>query len=96
MRRLTRFILAMLSATLLTSCASVEYVDRPFVPEIVFPIFPALDGEARNADGTVSVPGEWLVRLAEYKIRIAETEKNYTDIKAIYDGRRKKDEEENF
>ena len=84
------FIAATLLATLLTSCASVEYVDRPFVPEIVFPIFPALDGETRNADGTVSVPGEWLVRLAEYRIRIEETERNYNGIKALYEGEEKK------
>lgn len=84
------FIAATLLATLSISCVSVEYVDRPFVPEIVFPIFPALDGEERNADGTVSVPGEWLVRLAEYRIRIEETEKNYNGIKALYEGEEKK------
>lgn len=79
-----------LLATLLTSCISTEYVARPFVPEIVFPIFPALDGEERNADGTVSVPGEWLVRLAEYRIRIEETERNYNGIKALYEGEERK------
>lgn len=84
------FIAATLLAMLLTSCTSTEYVDRPFVPEIVFPIFPALDGEERNADGTVSVPGEWLVRLAEYRIRIEETERNYNGIKALYEGEERK------
>lgn len=85
-----RFIVATLLAMLLTSCTSIEYVDRPFVPEIVFPVFPALDGEERNADGTVSVPGEWLVRLAEYRIRLEEAERNYNGIKALYEGEEKK------
>lgn len=84
------FIAATLLAMLLPSCTSAEYVERPFVPEIVFPIFPALNGETRNADGTVSVPGEWLVRLAEYRIRIEETERNYNGIKALYEGEERK------
>lgn len=53
---------------------------------MVFPVFPALEGAERNADGTVSVPESWIVRLAEYRLRIAETEKNYVDIKSLYDG----------
>ena len=87
MRRLMNFMLAMLSAMLLTACVSpkVEYVEKPVVPELVFPIFPALDGGVKNPDGTVSVPGEWIVRVAEYKIRIEETEKNYNDLKALYE-----------
>lgn len=78
---------AMLLTTLLTSCVSdrIVYVDRPVVPELVFPVFPALEGGERNDDGTVSVPGEWLVRIAEYKIRIEETKKTYGDIKALYE-----------
>ena len=92
MRKLTGCIAATLLATLLMSCISArtEYVDRPFVPEIVFPIFPALDGETRNDDGTVIVPGEWIVWLAEYKIRIEETERNYNGIKALYEGEERK------
>ena len=55
------------------------------MPEISFPIFPALEGESENADGSVTVPADWIVRLAEYKIRIEETEKNYNDLKALYE-----------
>ena len=54
------------------------------MPEVVFPAFPELDGAIRNNDGTVSVSEDWLVKLAEYKIRIEETEKNYNEIKALY------------
>ena len=35
---------------------------------------------------TLSVPNEWILRLAEYKIRIEETEKNYMDLKALCEG----------
>ena len=78
----------MLLATLLTSCisAKIEYIDKPVVPEINFPIFPALENEVLNEDGSVTVPADWIVRLAEYKIRIEETESNYNDLKALYKG----------
>lgn len=81
-------ITAILLATLLTSCVSdrVRYIEKPYVPEISFPIFPALDGGFENADGSVTVPGEWILELAKYKIRIEETEKNYNEIKALYKG----------
>lgn len=55
------------------------------MPEISFPIFPALENEVLNDDGNVTVPAEWIVRLAEYKIKIEETEKNYSDLKELYE-----------
>ena len=78
----------MLLATLLTSCisAKIEYIDKPVVPEISFPAFPVLENEILNDDGSVTVPADWIVQLAEYKIRIEETEKNYNDLKALYKG----------
>lgn len=87
MRKLTACITAILSATLLMSCqsAKVEYVDKPTVPSISFPIFPALTDATKNDDGTVTVSGGWLVQLAEYKIRIEETEKNYNELKSLYE-----------
>ena len=82
-------MMAMLLTTLLSSCVSNGTREKVFVPDLVFPIFPSLDDEKKNSDGTVSVPNEWLVRLAEYRIRIEETEKNYNDIKALYEGKEK-------
>lgn len=82
-------MMAMLLTTLLSSCASNGTREKVFVPDLVFPVFPSLDGGIKNSDGTVSVSGEWLVRLAEYRIRIEETEKNYNDIKALYEGKEK-------
>ena len=82
-------MMAMLLTTLLSSCASNGTREKVFVPDLVFPVFPSLDDEKKNSDGTVSVPNEWLVRLAEYRIRIEETEKNYNDIKALYEGKEK-------
>lgn len=73
---------------LLTACRTtkIEYVEKSVVPEIVFPIFPTLTGATRNRDEhTVSVPEEWIVRLEEYRIRMNETEKNYNDLKTLYE-----------
>lgn len=80
--------MAILLTTLLTSCVSgrIEYIEKPYVPEITFPTFPVLDGGEENIDGNIVVPAEWIVRLAEYKIRIEETEKNYSELKALYEG----------
>lgn len=87
----------MLAAMLLTCCQSTKtYIDRPVVPELVFPVFPELSGAVRNADGTVTVGADWIVRLAEFRIRLDETEKNYNELKALYAGKEKKDGEENF
>lgn len=62
---------------------------RFLCPIWFFLFFLPLDSGVKNPDGTVSVSGEWLVRLAEYRIRIEETEKNYNDIKALYEGKEK-------
>lgn len=72
----------------LTSCisAKIEYVEKPVVPAISFPIFPELENERLNEDGSVTVPTDWIIRLAEYKIRIEETENDYNDLKALYEG----------
>lgn len=72
---------------LLMNCVSVktEYIEKPVVPSITFPIFPALTEASRNGDGTVTVNDDWIVRLAEYKIRIEETENNYNDLKVLYE-----------
>jgi len=76
--------MAMCLIMLLMSCQSTSYIDRPFVPDIYFPDFPPLDSPMRNSDGTVTVSGDWIRRLAEYKIRIEETERTYKTIQKIY------------
>lgn len=72
---------------LLTACVSTKIitVEKTVVPELTFPIFPYADVMTVNEDGTVSVPSEWLVRLEEYHIRIQETERNYSDLKKLYE-----------
>lgn len=89
MRKLMNFMLAMLAATLLTCCQSPRQVavDRPVVPELVFPLFPALSGAVRNGDGTVTVGEDWVIRLAEFRIRFDEFTANYDDLKALYEGK---------
>lgn len=79
----------MLLTTLLSCCASNGTREKVFVPDLVFPAFPSLDKGNENPDEMVSVSKKWLVRLAEYRIRIEETEKNYNDIKALYEGKEK-------
>ena len=77
----------MLSTTPFLSCrtTNIEYVEKTTVPEITFPVFPVLSGAVRNKEEkTVSVPEEWIVRLGEYRIRIEETEKTYTELKKTY------------
>lgn len=75
----------MLLPMLLASCISerIEYRDR--VPELVFPPFPSLEGEVVTENG-ILVPEDWFVRLAEYRLRIEETEKNYVGIRDLYGG----------
>lgn len=95
MKKSRIFTLAMLLTTPFLGCrtAKVEYVEKPVVPEIAFPVFPVLSGAVRNREErTVSVPEEWIVRLEEYRIRIEETEKNYNEIKKIHKNETKKEE----
>lgn len=78
--------MGMLLIMLLTGCISTtEVVYKPYVPVLDFPIFPDLEGEERNADNTVTVPGEWIIRMQEFHIYYEELEKDYNDIKALYE-----------
>ena len=54
------------------------------IPRISFPAFPELSGAVSNRDGTVSVPEAWIMELAEYKIRIGETERLCGELYALY------------
>lgn len=77
---------ATLLTTLLTSCLSprVEYVDRLCVPPLAFPVFPEAEWAERDKDArTVTVPEEWFVNLARFKILYEEIEKNYNGIKEL-------------
>lgn len=74
----------MLSIMLLTSCVSKTVV-KFIVPDVDFPIFPVADTMINNKDGTVTVDSEWVVKIAEYSIRIEETESNYKEIKELYE-----------
>ena len=77
MKKLMLCIAVMLLTMLLTSCVSNEvvYVDKPYIPDLDFPTFPVLEGGEDNGNSTVTVSSDWILRLAEYKIRIEETEK---------------------
>ena len=74
----------MLLTMLLACCKSAEgvVVEREVLPELVFPPFPVL-GDVVREGGRVSVPEDFLVELARYKIRIEETQRNYEDLRSI-------------
>lgn len=80
MKKYLIFIMAL--CLLMTSCQSVKVVHKYIVPDIDFPKFPALDRTV-NEDGSWTIPKEDIDLLAEYYIRIQETEKNYKDIKSL-------------
>ena len=72
---------------LLAACQSTKivYEHETVVPELSFPKLPIAENMVNNNDGTVTVPAEWLVQLAEFQIRYEETQKNYEELKAIYE-----------
>lgn len=79
-------IAATLLTTLLACCQSarVEYIDRLYVPPLAFPIFPEAEWAERNKEErSVTVPEEWFVNVARFKILYEELEKNYNGIKAL-------------
>ena len=79
-------IAATLLTTLLASCLSpkVEYIDRLYVPPLAFPIFPEAAWVERNKEErSVTVPEEWFVNVARFKILYEELEKNYNGIKEL-------------
>ena len=80
--------MALMLSALTLPCQSCKTVgteaQKVVVPEIDFPAFPVLVGSVKNENGTVSVPWIYLIRLAEYKIRIEETENTYRDLRAMY------------
>lgn len=70
----------------LMSCVTRKVEDATvIVPNINFPIFPDLI-DAQETENGVIVSKEWIVNLARYRILIEETEKNYYEIKGLYDG----------
>ena len=79
----------MLLIMLLTGCVStkIEYVEKPYVPELNFPFFPKLYDAVRNPDDTVTVPGEWIIQIREFEIYYEETENNYIKLKELYENK---------
>ena len=70
------------SCLLITSCQSVRVEYKYIVPDVDFPKFPALERKI-NSDGSWTIPKDSIDLLAEYYIRIQETEKDYKDIKRL-------------
>lgn len=68
----------------LTSCAGTRVVERVVCPEILWPAFPVLGRCDFIDEGTANIDRDYLVRLAEYRIRIESEEEKYEAIKAMY------------
>lgn len=71
---------------LMTSCQSVKtvYVDRYVVPEITFPIFPAMDREI-HADGSWTIPKDDVDLLAEFYIKYQSAVDTYKHDKELFE-----------
>ena len=67
---------------LMISCQSARVEYKYVVPDVDFPKFPILDREV-HADGSWTLPKDSVDLLAEYYVRIMETEKDYKDIKRL-------------
>ena len=70
----------------MTSCLTnkVVYVDRYVVPEITFPIFPALDREI-HSDGSWTIPKEDIDSLAEFYVRYKSAVETYKHDKELFE-----------
>lgn len=75
-------ICALAACLPMTSCRSVSETVRTVVPDITFPVFPALERTV-NDDGSWVISRESVDLLAEYYIDIQKTEKNYREIKSL-------------
>ena len=72
---------------LMISCQSTRIEYKYVVPDVDFPKFPILDREV-HADGSWTLPKDSVDLLAEYYVRIMETEKDYKDIKSLLEKRK--------
>ena len=82
-------ICIVVSCLLMTSCQSVKtvYVDRYVVPEITFPIFPAMDREI-HADGSWTIPKEDVDLLAEFYLKYQSAVETYKHDKELFEGKK--------
>lgn len=84
-----RIIYTVVLCLLMTSCQSVKTEKVYIVPDVSFPQFPALEREIHE-DGSWTIPKESIDQLAEYYIKIQETETNYKELKELYEKEKEK------
>ena len=69
----------------LMSCQSAR--TSPELPPLSFPEFPESDGMEVSEDGrTVTVDADWIVRLAEFRIKYDAVREEYSCLADIYSG----------
>ena len=73
----------------MTSCQSVKtvYVDKYTVPDIVFPVFPAIDREIHK-DGSWTIPKDDVDALAEFYIKYQSAVETYKHDKELFEGKK--------
>ena len=64
---------------LIISCQSVRVEYKYIVPDIKYPEFPLLEREVHK-DGSWTITKESVDQLAEYYVKIQESEKSYKEI----------------
>ena len=80
-------IYTLVSCLLMTSCRSVKVEYKYVVPEITFPIFPAMDREI-HADGSWTIPKEDVDSLAEFYLKYQSAVETYKHDKELFEGKK--------
>lgn len=70
----------MMLILLSASCTTTRKTEI-YVPDLDFPHFPGLEGARAVTSTETAVPNAWLFALAEYKIKIMETQYFYEKVK---------------
>ena len=81
-------VLIIATLILLSASCTTTQKNEIYVPDIIFPEFPSLDGAYSIGATETVVPNAWLFKMAEYKILIDETQKNYEFVNFIQKKRR--------
>lgn len=70
----------------MTSCQSVKVVYKYTVPDITFPIFPAMDREIHK-DGSWTIPKNDVDALSEFYIKYQLSVEEYKHDKELFEGK---------
>ena len=78
-------IYSLVSCLMMTSCQSARVEYKYIVPEITFPIFPAMDREV-HSDGSWTIPKEDVDSLSEFYLKYQSAVETYKHDKELFEG----------